>query len=262
MPKVKDPKPNESPIFDTKNTQYPTCDVTAPRKDPKPEDDESDLIFMGHKTKDMTKGGLLEVVKYLRWELKCMHGIVEQPPEIDIDICEQKEGSKSGFRQGEHEGRLRCNTCGATVEDSGQMEALDKAGIEQKPTSEILDETLEVLMKKAQAYENITASSEWKSPLPRKEVISIQPGDVVVMSSKCDYSLKERNTLNDGLKALFPYNKSVLLINGDSLEVYREQGKVADKGDCTCEGGPKWESVRGTDRCSECGGLREQVKDE
>ena len=61
-----------------------------------------------------------------------------------------------------------------------------------------------------------------------KEAISIQPGDIVVMSCKDKLSEQAIGTLNTNLSQLFPNNKTVLMCNGDSLEVYREQGRYVD----------------------------------
>ena len=111
------------------------------------------------------------------------------------------------------------------------VETLDKAGVKQKPTTVILDETLEVLVKKARAYDNIMESSEWKesSPdIPRKEVISIQPGDVIVLDCHGPITQEFHKLAQSDLKEAFPGHKSVILHDGLSLEVYREQGKLVD----------------------------------
>jgi hypothetical protein len=62
-------------------------------------------------------------------------------------------------------------------------------------------------------------------PLPRKEVISIQPGDVVVLTCKCDCTEKQAEAIRLEFKTLFPNNETVLLAGGATLEVYREQAK-------------------------------------
>ena len=65
-------------------------------------------------------------------------------------------------------------------------------------------------------------------PIPRKEVISIQPGDVIVVSSKATLTEAAHAELGDKMKHLFPDNNNVLLMNGDTMEVYREQGRYVD----------------------------------
>jgi hypothetical protein len=64
-----------------------------------------------------------------------------------------------------------------------------------------------------------------EEPLPRKEVISIQPGDVVVLTCKCDCTEKQAEAIRLEFKTLFPNNETVLLAGGATLEVYREQVK-------------------------------------
>jgi hypothetical protein len=61
------------------------------------------------------------------------------------------------------------------------------------------------------------------SSLPRKEVISIQPGDVIVL--KCDVSLDAdaHTACQVSLQNWFPSNKCIVVDGGMSLEVYREQ---------------------------------------
>jgi hypothetical protein len=123
------------------------------------------MTFMGYNVQGMTRDGLLEVIKWQKWEKGNEVGCLEDAPDIDYDK------------------------------------------IAQKPTS-----------------------------LPRKEVISIQPGDVVVLTSKLEYSLQGRNTLNGMLMSLFPNNKTVLLINGDTMEVYRERESHTATGKIDTEG--------------------------
>ena len=77
--------------------------------------------------------------------------------------------------------------------------------------------------------------------LPRKEVISIQPGDVVVLTNPYGVSMEQQDLAEADLKRMFPDNESLFLSNGVTLEVYREQGKpsgnkeVCDshRGDCS-----------------------------
>jgi hypothetical protein len=95
---------------------------------------------------------------------------------------------ETGFRQGEHEGTLRCNTCGSTRKDPQGVDDCDIA----KP-----------------------------STLPHKEVISIQPGDVVLIKFN-EVLGKERNDRTEkAMSGLFPHNSVLILDNGASLEVYR-----------------------------------------
>ena len=63
----------------------------------------------------------------------------------------------------------------------------------------------------------------------RKEIISIQPGDVIVCKlddSIAPLSIEGIHNLKGHLKHAFPNTKSFILEDGMSLEVYREQGKV------------------------------------
>ena len=85
--------------------------------------------------------------------------------------------------------------------------------------------------------------------IPRKEVISIQPGDVVVVTVPDKCTLAECESLTRNVEYLFPGIKSMILDEGASLEVYREQGKV-DKCPCQCKTCDKT-----------CVNYREQVKD-
>jgi hypothetical protein len=57
----------------------------------------------------------------------------------------------------------------------------------------------------------------------RKEVISIQPGDVVVCKCTAPLTLKESDRIKIDLRRAFPNTKSVFLGESMSLEVYREQ---------------------------------------
>ena len=67
-----------------------------------------------------------------------------------------------------------------------------------------------------------TCECPYVNPLPRKEVISIQPGDVIACHSPLDdASLAEHAHLNE----IFPNNAHIILCKGMSLEVYREQVK-------------------------------------
>jgi hypothetical protein len=75
---------------------------------------------------------------------------------------------------------------------------------------------------------------EGNPPLPRKEVISIQPGDVIAVTSSEGTTEKNRNGAADLTHIAFPDNSILLLPNGMSLEVYREQDKD-DKCPCECE---------------------------
>ncbi len=62
-------------------------------------------------------------------------------------------------------------------------------------------------------------------PLPRKEVISLQPGDVVVLINPNNISAEQRAFAEADLKKFFPDNESLFLSDGVTLEVYREQRK-------------------------------------
>jgi hypothetical protein len=59
--------------------------------------------------------------------------------------------------------------------------------------------------------------------LPRKEVISIQPGDVVVLTNPEIVSMEQQDLAETDLKRMFPDNESLFLSGGVTFEVYREQ---------------------------------------
>jgi hypothetical protein len=65
-------------------------------------------------------------------------------------------------------------------------------------------------------------------PLPRKEVISIQPGDVVVVLSPVGLCERAYDNISRSLSNSFPDNKAVILDEGMTMEVYREQGRYVD----------------------------------
>ena len=147
------------------------------------------------------------------------------------------------------------STSGGTVEYSGLPPVTDTPPMPKcKPpmdegTTAVDDKLLEVLTKKAQAYDNIMASSEWKesAPLPRKElptcnkmfsggfadlcrprkeVISIRPGDVITI--KQDNPIEWLSfCVTDGHsnRVTFPRGKF-------TLEVYREQDKASKASNC------------------------------
>ena len=56
-------------------------------KDLKPEG----MTFMGYEAKDMTRDGLMEVVKYQWWDKGQMEGKCEEPPELNYDKIALKE---------------------------------------------------------------------------------------------------------------------------------------------------------------------------
>ena len=62
----------------------------------------------------------------------------------------------------------------------------------------------------------------------RKEVISIQPGDVIVLMYKQPLTDKACNMIKDAMKPAFPDTKCIVLDGGTTLEVYREQVKDED----------------------------------
>jgi hypothetical protein len=71
--------------------------------------------------------------------------------------------------------------------------------------------------------------------LPRKEVISIQPGDVIVLKHP-DFLTKETvSRIIKTVEGVWPNNKCLVLDNGMSLEVYREQEYVHKDEDTACE---------------------------
>jgi uncharacterized protein involved in propanediol utilization len=63
------------------------------------------------------------------------------------------------------------------------------------------------------------------SPLPRKEVISIQPGDVIVLSSPTMLSESMAKMIEMKAQAQFPDNTILVLEDSMTMEVYREQVK-------------------------------------
>ena len=63
------------------------------------------------------------------------------------------------------------------------------------------------------------------NPLPRKEVISIQPGDTIVLDCHGPITAEFHKLAKADIKKAFPGHKSVILHDGLTLEVYREQGK-------------------------------------
>jgi len=67
--------------------------------------------------------------------------------------------------------------------------------------------------------------SAYESPLPRKEVISIQPGDVVAVMYPGSLSTKVSICLKEQIREIFPRTDVIILEDGMSLEVYREQVK-------------------------------------
>lgn len=95
--------------------------------------------------------------------------------------------------------------------------------------------------------------------IPRKEVISTQPGDVIVANSPTGLSDKERFELRLGLDQVFPDNKAVILENGITLEVYREQEISIDSFNPGIE--PLPEGTISHTASIEISGMEEQVKD-
>ena len=87
---------------------------------------------------------------------------------------------------------------------------------------------LRIEMSNKKRYMDVYADEDIESPLPRKEVISIQPGDVVVVSTPEQMTEREHKGLSDILAEIMPKSKSLILSGGMSLEVYREQGKIVD----------------------------------
>jgi hypothetical protein len=71
--------------------------------------------------------------------------------------------------------------------------------------------------------------------LPRKEVISVQPGDVVVLTNPHGVSMAQQDLAEADLKRMFPDNESLFLSNGVTLEVYREQEKTIQRPEGFCE---------------------------
>ena len=66
-------------------------------------------------------------------------------------------------------------------------------------------------------YESVTES------LLRKEVISIQPGDKIIITSPMVLSEKATSYIIHKVEGLFPGTKCLLLEDGMKMEVYREQ---------------------------------------
>lgn len=72
---------------------------------------------------------------------------------------------------------------------------------------------------------NAAINKRIADPLPRKEVISIQPGDVVVINLSDTITNEGYYQLLSDLTDRFPNNKHLVLDSGVTLEVYREQVK-------------------------------------
>jgi hypothetical protein len=58
--------------------------------------------------------------------------------------------------------------------------------------------------------------------MPRKEVISIQPGDVIVMTLVKECTTDLLNKVGDELRDKFPDNFCYVLAGGNKLDVYRK----------------------------------------
>jgi len=62
-------------------------------------------------------------------------------------------------------------------------------------------------------------------PLPRKEVISIQPGDMVTVTTPYELSAIASNELKFNVAEMLPDGVNVIVLSGGAtLKVYREQG--------------------------------------
>jgi len=68
---------------------------------------------------------------------------------------------------------------------------------------------------------DVTPPSQIEPPIPRKEVISIQPGDVVVVHCSVDLHPDQKERIKEDLRRAFPNNKSIFAGESISLEVYR-----------------------------------------
>ena len=116
------------------------------------------MTFMGYKVKEMTRDGLLEVIKYQDWEIKSLkEGQITEPPEIDIEVV-----------------------------------------------------------------------AEIEPDITRKEVVNIQPGDVIAMSTERPLNEREYDYIVESMKTTFPETKCIILDNAMTMEIYRERKE--DKG--------------------------------
>jgi len=85
-------------------------------------------------------------------------------------------------------------------------------------------------------------------PIPRKEVISIQPGDVAVVTTPYKLSAQSSNKLKFDVAEMMSDGVDVIVLSGGAtMEVYREKGKYVD--------------VAGIDGAKQFTTIREQVKE-
>ena len=65
-----------------------------------------------------------------------------------------------------------------------------------------------------------------------KEVISIQPGDVIVVTTPYILDPSDSDIMKRDLAEIFPDSANITLLSGGAtLDVYREQGRYADVSD-------------------------------
>jgi hypothetical protein len=65
-----------------------------------------------------------------------------------------------------------------------------------------------------------------KQALPRKEVISVQSGDVIAIYAIHEMKRIEYECVSKHIKELYPDNEVMIFDKGMTMEVYREQEKV------------------------------------
>ncbi len=97
--------------------------------------------------------------------------------------------------------------------------------MEFKSREDVYADKGEHIMK---AEETITLDplQSTNEPYISKEVISIQPGDVIVMTLPSEMTSDLRHAITIRLDRMFPNTESIVLGGSETLEVYREQEKV------------------------------------
>jgi len=170
-----------------------------------------DMTFMGHKVIDMTKDGLLQVVKYQQWNISSLEGKAGNPPMIDAEVCEQK------------------------INPFPKVTGTPPMPKVKPPKPERCqclnpDPRIGVITREIFCNRCMLSLPPRPDPLPRKEVISIQPGDVVVLRSPQMLSEKAADHIDKNMTIAFPNSKIVVLEGDMSLGVYREQveSKIPD----------------------------------
>lgn len=61
--------------------------------------------------------------------------------------------------------------------------------------------------------------------LPKLEVVNVNPGDIILIKTEHILSMNQIEKIADQMKIIFPRNSCVILDNGLTIEVYRENKK-------------------------------------